>query len=207
MTITSNHKQANCQNDTRWLKQASVQQHAFLPRWSFFLAEPYCRLHFWSHTCPLLLLLPFSADYKSPQSAGLSQRQLLRGSETEPNTCYAKGIPRLANVQRGVPCVHGRPQSWCSGGEMIWRRLKISAERWPFLVPRCLRQWADHANAQTDSAGEDGPDPSLWLCHPFQVSATVCCLCSCRTDIYSTITGCFKQVPEPHICFITWSRV
>lgn len=63
---------------------------------------------------PLLLLPPFSVDLKSPQSAGISQSQLLTGSETEPNTCYTKGIPGLRQcaVWGGVPCVGGGTPNW-----------------------------------------------------------------------------------------------
>lgn len=52
------------------------------------------------------LLLPFSADFESLQSAGLSQRQLLSGSETERDTCSTKGIPWLPNVRCRVPRVY-----------------------------------------------------------------------------------------------------
>lgn len=43
-----------------------------------------------------------------------------------------------------------------------------------FLVLRRLWQWTGNANTQTNPAGRDCPDPSLWFCHSFQVSP--CCL-------------------------------
>lgn len=56
----------------------------------------------------------------------------------------------------------------------------------PIVLHRCLRQWADYANTAADLAGEDSSNPSLRFCHSFQVSTTVCCACSCKTDDWAT---------------------
>lgn len=40
----------------------------------------------------------------------------------------------------------------------------------PVFLCRCLWQWADYANTATDLAGKDCSNPSLRLCHSFQVS-------------------------------------
>lgn len=82
------------------------------------------------YLCPLVLLLPFSVDFKSPQSASLSQRQLLSGSETELNTCYTKGIPGLLQraVWGGVPCVAGCTllwHNWCEDHNFAFSSLQM----------------------------------------------------------------------------------
>lgn len=143
-----------------------------------------------------------------------SQQAFHRGScsvaqRLNPTPVTRKGFMELPKRAARVPtCPH---QAGVTGfNQAIWHPIKITTEHFPFLFLRCLWQWTDNADTQTDPAGEDCPDPSLWLCHSFQVSATLSLLtdaacpatiinCSCSIDSQHTVTVHVKQVPHTNI--------